>query len=1140
MLTVLGACVAGSLCASASAVTVGAGWALTANSYPTNVAPGGHGTIVVNVMNVGAAESNGTVTVTDTLPPGVTATEAGELEGLLQGFSNAPPKINHTDWNCTGNGPGLAPGVAGASVVTCVNDPTNMPHLAGGGGNPMRGGIQNLSEGPNLDPQLAIGVNAPSTEVSGTNDVTIAGGGAPSTASTTDPITVSSKPPAFGFAGWDVWSSNADGTLDTQAGSHPYETTFSYDLNNYFREGGYGYVSAGGENESLIAKLPPGLVGDPTVVAQCTRQQLDAKNCPVGSQIGIIAFTATLNLLGHEPVYNMVAPAGYPDEIGFNILGFVQRLDTGVRTGSDYGLITHVNNIPEETITSSVLTLWGVPGDPSHNIWHGGNLGGGCRPEQVGGPECPSAGSEGKPFLTLPTACAGPQRFSIWGNVWGHPEIMAEKLIETHDSNDNPTGFTGCEHLGFEPTIITAPDTADADTPAGLTVEVNPSVAGLSDVEGLSTSDIQNTTVTLPEGLVINPGQAAGLQACQPSDDALGPLPNGEENNGPPSCPLKSKVGTVSITTPLLPHKLEGNVYILPANPPNLQLLVAASGEGVNLKLVGHVHLDEATGRLTSTFSGTPELPFTNFKLSFNGGAQAALATPTQCGEYEANADFTPWSSPFVADFSPASVFSLTEGPGGSGCSSNPLPFAPTLTAGSTTDQAGGFTNFSLLLQRGDGQQRIEKLQFRAPVGLSGMISTVPLCPEPQASQGTCPAASQIGHAVVASGPGPYPLVLPQPGAPELPIYLTGPYKGAPFGLSIVTPVIAGPFNLGTIITRASIAVDPTTAQITVATDPLPQVVKGVPTNLRQIDSVIDRPGFMFNPTNCNSQSFSGTAWGTPPPGAGGPGATAAISSHFQVGSCRSLEFAPKFTVTTSGQTSKANGASLTAKVTYPSVPQGTEADIGYVKVELPKALPSRLTTLQKACTNAQFEANPAGCPSASFIGHAVVHTPLLPVPLEGPAIFVSHGGEAFPSLTIVLQGDGVTVDLVGSTFISKAGVTSTTFKTVPDAPFSTFELTLPQGPYSALTANENLCSLTKTVTSRKKVTVRVKGRRIKRTVVTRRTVSASLTMPYEFAGQNGAVIKQTAAIGVSGCAKAKAVKKKKAKSHRIKQRRKR
>jgi hypothetical protein len=509
------------------------------------------------------------------------------------------------------------------------------------------------------------------------------------------------------------------------------------------------------------------------------------------------------------------------------------------------------------------------------------------------------------------------------------------------------------------------------------------------------------------------------------------------------------------------------------------------------------VHLDESTGQVTTTVANIPEFPVSDFKLSFSGGPQAALDTPTQCGTYTTNADFSPWSSPFVPDFLTSAGFAITEGPGGSPCSASPLPFAPSLVAGSTTDQAGAFTNFSLLLQRGDAQQRIEKLQFKEPAGLAGLISSVPLCDEADANAGTCPESSHIGHAVVASGPGPYPLVLPQPGAPELPIYLTGPYKGAPFGLSIVTPVIAGPFNLGTVVTRAKIEVDPRSGQITITTDPLPQVIDGVPTDLRSINSIIDRPGFLFNPTNCTPASFEGTAWGTPPPGAGGPGATAPISSHFGVGSCRSLAFTPKVAVATAGKTSKANGASLSFKISYPKGALGTQSWFQEAKFDLPKQLPARLTTLQKACLASVFEANPANCPPASLIGHAVVHTQVLPVPLAGPVYFVSYGGAKFPEAVIVLQGDGVLIDLHGETFISKAGITSATFRNTPDVPFENIEVSVPSGPFSEFAANlpasahGNLCG-------------------------------QKLVMPTLFKAQNGLEIHQNTSIAITGCAKAK------------------
>jgi hypothetical protein len=372
---------------------------------------------------------------------------------------------------------------------------------------------------------------------------------------------------------------------------------------------------------------------------------------------------------------------------------------------------------------------------------------------------------------------------------------------------------------------------------------------------------------------------------------------------------------------------------------------------------------------------------------------------------------------------------------------------------------------------------------------LLGEIAKVPLCTEAQASADACPEASEIGHTVVASGPGPYPLVIPQPGQPPAPIFLTGPYDGAPFGLLIEVPLHVGPFVLETQVVRARIEVDPSTSQLTVTTNPLPQVVDGVPTDLRTVDAVIDRPGFMFNPTDCAPMSFSGTAYGS-------QGATAPISTAFQMGSCRSLLFKPDFSVSTSGHTSRKDGASLRARIVYPTAALGanqasSQANIAKVKVDLPKQLPSRLTTLQKACPVATFDTNPAGCPSASIVGHATAVTPVLPVALTGPVYFVSHASEAFPQLIVVLQGYGVTVDLIGDTFISKTGITSSTFNEVPDVPITSFELNLPQGPYSALAANGNLCK-------------------------------TKLVMPTEFVAHSGATIHQTTPITVTGCTNTK------------------
>jgi hypothetical protein len=1038
-------CSLGLLCSAPAASAAAPGWEVFTHIAPTYLAPGGEGQIQLYVYNVGAAASE-SATVTDVLPTGVKATSRALY------LENGVEEALATEGTCSG----------ATEVVTCST------------GRVPQGDILEITIGVTVEPGLA-------QESEAVNRVTVAGGGALSPASESKPVKFSSATPGFGLSGFDAWLTNANGMADTQAGSHPYEITVVYTVNSS-GAGAFYEEPLGGQTRDIVVNLPPGFVGNPTAVPRCTRQQFDGEviggkvgkpSCPPATQVGVDQTTLQGFPLAFK-VYNLIPPAGVAAQFGFQLSGNPVFLDAGVRTGGanalsgDYGISEHVT-VPQKEVIYNATTIWGVPGEASHDNQREG--------------ESPS-GAGLKPFLTVPTSCEGPQEISLEiPNTWESESTHASASILTHDGSGVPIGFTGCDHLGFEPSISAAPDTSRADTPAGLTVNVEAPEQGLNNAEGLSTSNIKDTTVALPAGVAINPGQAAGLVACQPGEDGVG-------TEGPPSCPNASKVGTVEIETPLLADKLQGNVYILPADPPNLQLLVAASGDGVNLKLIGNVHLNEATGQLVTTFSNTPELPFSDLKLSFSGGAQAALETPALCGTYETISDFIPWSTPLVSDAFPFSSFTITSGPDGTPCQ-KPLPFKPELIAGATTDQAGGYTSFSLLLQRGDGQQRINSLQFKTPEGLLGMISKVPLCGEPQAAEGTCSATSQIGHTVVTAGPGPYPLVVPEPGQPPAPIYLTGGYDGAPYGLSIVVPLVTGPFNLGKIVVRGRIEVDPHTAQLTVTTDPFPQVIDGIPDDLRVINAVIDKPGFMFNPTSCAPMAFGGTATSV-------EGTTSPISSHFQVGSCQALKFQPNFKVSTSAKTSRADGASLDAKIVYPVGNLGfnqasSQSNIQIVKVELPKRLPSRLTTLQKACPAAVFEANPANCPAASAVGHATAITPVLPVPLSGPAYFVSHGNESFPSLIVVLQGYGVTVDLVGTTFISKQGITSSTFKQVPDVPIQSFELVLPEGPYSALAANGNLC----------------KG---------------SMTMPTEFTGQNGAFLKQSTKMTVTGCPKTKKV----------------
>jgi hypothetical protein len=607
--------------------------------------------------------------------------------------------------------------------------------------------------------------------------------------------------------------------------------------------------------------------------------------------------------------------------------------------------------------------------------------------------------------------------------------------------------------------------------------------------EALATPDVKRTVVTLPLGTVISPSAADGLGDCS-NEQFFGPGPREAEPAKAGECPRDAQIGTVRVKTPALEEPLTGEVYLGsplcdPCTPQDasdgrmirLLLQFVSEGEGgIVVKLEGTGQINQQTGQLTFTFNDTPQLPFSEFKLTLTGGERAALANPRSCGTVSTDVDLTPWSTPYTPDASPTSSFDVDENCFGP-------QFNPSFTAGTTNNQAGETSPFTLSFGRSDSDEFLNGLQMKLPPGLLGVLSTVSLCKEPQAAEGTCGAESLIGHVSVETGPGADPFVV-NGGQ----VFITGPYKGAPFGLSIVVPAQAGPYTLagttgkGTVVVRSAINVDPTSSALTITADPLPTILDGIPLQLRQVDVSIDRPGFTFNPTDCNKLAITATLTST-------EAASVGVGSPLQVTNCGALKFQPKFTVATSGKTSRVNGASLDARLTYPQ--NYGEANIAQVKVELPKQLPSRLPTLQKACKAAVFEANPANCPAASVVGIVKASTPILKSSLSGPVYFVSHGGEAFPSLIMVLQGEGVRVDLVGSTFISKAGVTSTTLKTVPDVPVSSFELYLPEGPTSALTTDGVLCK-------------------------------SSPVMPTTFIAQDGTELHQSIKVAVTGCAKAK------------------
>ncbi len=899
----------------------------------------------------------------------------------------------------------------------------------------------------------------------------------------------------FGFRDTEFKIVNEDQTPDVLAGSHPFEMTAGFAF--ITRENLRQEAVPDGDPKDVQVELPAGLVGNPSATPKCSAKDFhtvqaaptnifEHSSCPGDTQVGV-ARTALFVFGGNTAtvfsfaVYNLVPPPGVPAEIGFNPLGLAITLLPNVHVHSGHGdggysLITDVDNISQyQPLSFASVALWGVPGEHSHDKYRGHcmNAGGESVCE-----EASSAGAE--PFLRMPTSCTDGALAAVFGaEPWPRPSPVEPGVLEPNvfveegaldpGPAGQPAALSGCGRLDFNPSLTVRPQGESANSPTAVSVDLH--TPQNESPSGLGEADLKGATVSLPPGLTVNPSAADGLAACSQAQIDLA-------STNEAACPDASKIGSVEVVTPLLEAPLQGAVYQAEQGNNNpfgslLAFYIVAHGDGVTVKLPGEVTANPATGQLTTTVREAPQLPFGDFKLNFFGGPRAALLTPAACGEYAASASFEPWSgAPAV---SPAiQPFTITGDCGGG--------FAPSFTAQTISNQAGGFSPFSTTIARTDQDQDLGQISVRTPPGLLGMLSKVSLCEEPLAATGACPSASRIGHVTVGAGSGPDQLFLPQAGRQEDPVYLTGPYRGAPFGLSILVHAEAGPLNLGPVPVRAAIYIDPHTAQLTVVSDPLPRILQGIPLDVRTVNVSVDRSEFTFNPTDCEPLSVTGTIAST-------RGASANVSAPFQAANCASLSFHPKFTVSTAGHTAKSIGASLDVKVA--SGPG--QANIGRVLVALPKKLPARLTTLQKACTEATFAANPATCPAASLVGLAKAVTPVLGAPLTGPAYLVSHGGAAFPDLVVILQGEGIELDLVGNTNIKK-GITTSTFASVPDAPITSFELKLPQGPHSALTTD---------------LPAKAKGS----------LCSTKLAMPTTIDGQNGARVTQSTRIALTGCA---------------------
>jgi hypothetical protein len=1112
-------------CAAACAQAQGSAWLrLEMSAAPSTLPRAGETQLLITATNLGASEARASadapLTLSDELPEGVTVTAAKTAighppTGIEEGCSLSGRVVS-----CSYTG-GLAPSYSYEMEIvvhTALSGAsTNVPDVLSADGG------EDVTLPAPLHRQLPVAHSEDEEKIAfGVQ-------------------TFELLPEAGGGAG----EAHA-GEPATGAGSHPFQLTNVLDFNQSLETYGPGrgdsvFPSAPALLRNLSLTLPPGLVGDPSAVPQCPSTLFSTETkygnlCPNDTVIGVADVTVLAPSLGElltpvVPIFNLQPAAGEPARLGFVIATGANVpvfLTTAVPGGGDYAVQTNVTNAPQTVqLLSSTVAIWGWPGDPRHDASRGWSC---LKPKDVeeGAEPCATTTGAGThAFLTLPTACES-QQASVSATSWSAPPFVTEQSFGPLSPSPSFPATSGCP-LAFDPKLAIEPSATSASTATGLNANLEMAQLGLLEPEGRAESAIRDTTVTLPAGLEVNPSSASGLAAC--SLGAIGfkgrnPQSNILEFNTPAAetqrlheglslsaaeqqkdeedhtiCPKASKLGTGTIETPLLSETLTGSIYLgEPApnkeagkNPFNSLIafyLVAEDPKlGIQVKLAGEGEVNEQTGQITTVFDGTPQVPFHLLQLHLFGHESGApgeerepLSTPAFCGGgYASAAQFTGWTDVLVEP--PIAPFAITSGPGGSGCPGGSLPFSPSMQAGTTPSQAGAFATFALNLQRGDGQQQLTGISVHTPTGIAGLLAKLTPCPEPAPGvEWSCGQESLIGHTQALAGVGGDPVSLPGTA------YLTAGYDGAPFGVLVQTPAVAGPFNLGMVNVRSRIDVNPNDASVTITTDPgphgdgLPTRVKGIPAQLKEVRVAVDRPEFLFNPTDCDATSVQATI-------SGAEGGSVTSSYPFQVSGCAGLAFHPKLSASVQGHASKANGTQLTVNVTS----QGLGvANIKKVDLQLPKQLPSRLSTIQKACVAAVFEANPASCDEASIIGNATIHTPVLKNPLTGPAYLVSHGNAAFPDVEFVLQGEGVKVVLDGKTDIKK-GITYSRFESAPDAPFTTFQTVLPAGPHSVLTAN---------VAEAKHYSL----------------CKEKLAMPTTIVAQNGAVIEQSTKIALQGC----------------------
>jgi hypothetical protein len=817
-----------------------------------------------------------------------------------------------------------------------------------------------------------------------------------------------------------------------------------------------------GEPKTFLVDLPAGLSVNAQATPQCELELKEGKEvlpegeCPADSEVGVSVLGIYLGGVVHlsVPVFNIKPRVGEPARFGFGFPGLEVFLNAGVAWQSDY----------HEYFTIHVPTIPGLPLANSRLIFDG-----------TTGQE-----GEGGAFLTNPSTCDNPEvepfrhayattlhadsyeeeapedEYSALAPVFPPPAFLAgsQEVVGYLPKGAKPEG---CAAVPFEPTAQTDPGTTSTDSPAPATVEVKMPFEPHADVYQ---SNVKTVDLSLPQGMGLNPAVAASLSTCTEAQF-------GEGTRAPIECPADSRLGTVELETPVLPKgSLKGSAYLAApeGNDPEsgklyrLFLDASSAQRGVSVRLAAGIAANKTTGRLTAKIENAPQLPFTSFKVKLDGKSVSPLTSPSTCGPNVTNHEFQSYAgSPDKGATEPG--FQLADAPGGGTCAKTGAerPFAPFFAAAPATNKAKSSTSYTLTVQRKDGEQELKGIDVTLPAGTTARLKGVAYCSEGQlaaaaSSSGhaqlaspSCPGTSFIGTARVAVGSGSSPLTL------DGNAYLGGPYRGAPLSMAIVTPAVAGPYDLGTVVVRAAVFVEPETGQIHVVSDPIPDVVGGAKLDLRSLSVQLSRSYFVRNGTSCKAASVNGSLAG----GGNDPSNTADFTSHaVSVGSwvegCKALGFKPRLKLTLGGATVRASHPHLRAVLNARSQ---KDADIASLSVGLPHALFLDQSSLGTVCTRTQFAASK--CPSKSVYGHAKAWSPLLEKPLEGP-VYLRSSSNKLPDLVAHLQGQ-VTIDLVGRIDSHEGGI-RTSFEGVPDLPVAKFELDLPGGKHGLLEASRNLC----------------------------------------------------------------------------------